>query len=175
MVIAPALLISLYNSRPAVAMHFEHPKLRYALDYPDSWTVDEDMLAVDGPLFLMSFSQSARQTGGLLPSGGMEIEVTVFPAGTDETLLLVPNQRAAKSAVKSVQTIGHRGVLRADYDLPFTDRNTYRATSMALRLDNKLFMILLMYEKDPPNADQQSLGEAALERVVSTLATVDAQ
>lgn len=156
-------------------MHFEHQKAGYALDYPDSWTIDKGMLAVDGPLFLYSFSLNDRKRGGVLPPGGMEIEVIVLPLGTDESQALVPNPTVARALTRSVRVMGGVGVLRADYDFEYSEGVTYHMSAVAAKKNDRLFIIQLTYDHPQPNSTERDRGEAALTRIISGLSTVRAR
>ncbi|MFI5398394.1 MAG: hypothetical protein ACHQ9S_22910 [Candidatus Binatia bacterium] len=148
-----------------------HPKLGYSLDYPDSWNVDWTLIGYDGPLEITNFPAGGYLHGGLLPPGGIDINVQLFPGTMDENDLLVRGAAAAGNVTRSVQAINHRGVLRADYDFHFTDSVTYRGTSFVVHVGDKLFTILVSYEHTPPSEQDKATGEAALSQIVTSLAT----
>jgi hypothetical protein len=155
----------------AAAAHFVHPKAGYSLDYPEGWNVDWQLIGVDGPLELTTFSAGGYIHSGFLPPGGVDINVATFPSTTPEDVLLLRGSTSATDLTRSVQEIGHRRVLRADYDDHSMSPAGYRITSTCVRIDDKLFTILIRYEHTPPDPRETAHGEAALAQIISSLST----
>jgi hypothetical protein len=173
---ASALLLLLSVPQISGASHFVYAKKGYSLDYPDGWNVDRKLLDVDGPLELTSFPAGGYIHSGFLPPGGIDINVQVLPATTDEELVLMRGAASVTNLTRSVHDIHGRRVLRADYDHDMSggasDRATiYRTTSTCVRVEDKLFTILIQYAHTPPDPAETARAEAALAQIVSSLST----
>jgi len=156
-----------------LAEHFVHPTKGYTLDYPDKWNVDWKLIGFNGPLVLTTFPAGGYHHSGLLPAGGIEINIQVFrvSAVDENKLLLVGGPETATNVTRSVQVINHRDVSRADYDLHFTDSVTYPATELVVHVNEKVFKILIMYERSPLDPKDRAIGEAALVEIVASVST----
>jgi len=143
--------------------------MNFSFEYPDSWSVDQALLDADGPVVIASFPVSARSHSGALPAGGIEVTIRNFPGTVDDNALLVPSRTRSIDVSRSVQTANHRGMLRADYAFQFSEQATYRATSGVVRIGDRVFSILVLYEQRTPSSSDVRTGEAALNGIVSTL------
>lgn len=155
--------------RAAVAAHFVHPTAGYALDYPDSWHVDQAMLDVQGPLFLNNFPAGQYLRGGHLPPHGIIIEVLPYPEATDVDMVLVPARASSSNVKRAAGGVAPLGTVRVDYDFAFDERTTYPTTSIALLAGGKLFILQMMYEQRTPTKEERDIGEAALSQIASSL------
>jgi hypothetical protein len=167
-----ALVFLVLLSRFAFAAHFVDPKKHWSLNYPDSWHIQQALLDAGGPLVLTTFPSGKYLHGGLLPPGAMEVNIRDFPASTDENAIIISSPPDGVSNVRrSVEVIGGRGVLRADYDWTDDQVAKWHVTSVAVRVGGRLFLILLTYERRQPSPKETAIGEQALSQIVSSLST----
>jgi hypothetical protein len=153
--------------RAVLAAHYEHPTKGYTIEYPDSWNRNTRM-SPDEPLTLTNFPAGEYLRGGVLPPGGVEITMLALPSTMDENFLLVPYEHTT-NVKRSVRSVGHRGILRADYDLLLPGSRTQRITSVCFREKDKLFRIMVSYERPQPHKDQIQAVDAALTEIVRSL------
>ncbi len=120
------------------------------LAFPTTWHLDEPSLDIGGPISLNNFGGAYRQ-GGLRPSGGAEIDITVvqLPALTLEEAITRDLQGTTFESTADVQVGGESGI-EVIYSFELIPSLEERNTVVYVPHNQLLYKFFLSYQLGDP-------------------------
>ena len=148
------LLLSIPSARPFAGEWVESRGAR--VQVPDGWTANAELAAASGPINLTTFG-GRYESGGILPEGGAEIDITSLPAPQSVADYI----RAEIGGAPELQET-QLGI-RIDYAEQVAPQLSYRTVAVYVPRGSVLYKFYLTFESTNPAAEQLT---AVLERVV---------
>jgi len=137
-----------------------------SLDYPSNWQLNSQLLDLNGPIALNTFS-NAYGEGGIIPNGGAEIDITTIPLPTQPLSGFIAKELvdAVIESTTAVTVIGETAT-QVTYIDTYTPGLSYKNVAIYFPHGTLLYKLYLSYRAGDP-AEPQFLAE--FQQVVNSL------
>jgi hypothetical protein len=133
---------------------------------PPGFRLDKDALALGGPISLNNFNNNFLR-GGIIPQGGVEIDVTSIPLPKPPLNDLIAAELEGSTITSSVTTVvGGESATEVFYTDVFGPSLTYSNVAVYVPHLTTVYKIYLSYRSDDPTETQIL---AAFQQMISTI------
>jgi hypothetical protein len=141
-----------------------------AVRYPPTWHVDARLLAVGGHVLLTTMTNGLNQ-GGVVPTGGAEIDITATPFGrTDLDNAITNDLRGLSIQSKEAISVAASGATKVSYREELTPTIVTGNVAVYIPRAARLYKLFLSYNAGDP-LEAQFLGD--FERILNGIYFVE--